>query len=145
VPSHNGQPLCLDQARPGTHRVELYQCQKNNSRQEFVYGGAGGVDSIAETWSGKGECLCRGTLDRGLRLAPGQHCGLPGQRHRRDGLADGVEQLEHQRLARDRTADQTGGLHGLREHLTRRTGQQGAVEIEEGCAPKRFSRHAPSD
>ena len=65
----------------------------------------------------RGRSLCSGTFDRGLRLAPGQHRGLAGQRHRRDSLANGVEQLEQQRLARDRPADQASGLHGLREHL----------------------------
>ena len=43
----------------------------------------------------------RGGLHSLLRLAFCQGDGLAGQRHRRQGFADGVEQPEQQRLAGD--------------------------------------------
>ena len=43
----------------------------------------------------------------GTRATLGEPHGLAGERHRRQGLADGVEQLVEELLTRDRTAHQT--------------------------------------
>ncbi len=78
-------------------------------------------------------CNRRGRLNSDLWLALRECDRLSGERHRRQRLADRVEQLEQQGLAGDRAVDQPRRLHRLREHLAGRTGQQRAVEIEERC------------
>ena len=70
--------------------------------------------------------------------------GLAGQRHRRQRLADRVEQAVQQCLARDRAADQAGLAHRRGEHLAGGAGQQRAVEVEERST-RRPSRRAGSE
>jgi len=59
IPGYNGGAVCLDQARDGRQRVELYPCTPADRQQEWVYDG---LDALSETWSGKGGCLCKGPL-----------------------------------------------------------------------------------
>ncbi len=139
----------VDAVAGGHHVVEPEQlCQRGH---QVVRGGggehdrpAGGtvlveqrggerLDHLAEVHRG----VTRRRLDR-LAAAPlGEHRGLAGQRHRRQGLADGVEQLVQQRFPGDRPGHEPCGAHRVREHLARGTGEQRSVEVEEGGAAPR--------
>ncbi len=57
--------------------------------------------------------------------------GLTGECHRRQRLAEPVEQGKHELLAGDRPRHQTGGPHRFGEHLAAGTAQEGAVKVEE--------------
>ncbi len=68
-----------------------------------------------------------------LRSAPGEPDGLAGERHRRQGLADDVEEPVEQLLTGHRVGcDQSGGSHRAGEHLARGSPQERAIEVEEG-------------
>ncbi len=69
--------------------------------------------------------------------ALGQRRGLPGQHHRRQRLADAVEQAVDEPLAGQAAVGEPGGLHRRRERLAGGAGQQRAVEVEEGSTPGR--------
>ena len=78
--------------------------------------------------------VLRGALHDGPRAALGERHGLAGQCHGRQRLAHRVEHAVEQVLARDRPGHQAGLTHRPGEHLPRRPGQQGAVEVEERSA-----------
>ena len=78
---------------------------------------------------------------RRLRAALGEADRLASQRHRRQRLADGVEQPVDELLARHGVgADQTGEPHGSGEHLAGCATEQRAVEVEEGSGAGRAAR-----
>ena len=80
-----------------------------------------------------------GGQHRRPRPALGERHRLPRQRHRRQRLADRVEQREQEALARDRAADETGRAHRLAEHLATGAAQQRSVEVEE-CRTRLLAR-----
>ena len=67
---------------------------------------------------------------------PGERGGLPGERHRRQRLADRVEDRIEQLLAGNRTPDEAGVAHRLGVNGAGSAGQQRPIQVEE-----RRSRH----
>ena len=76
-------------------------------------------------------CPDGGFLHGTARLALGQQHRLASECHRRQRLANGIEQPIHPRLAWNRAAAKPCSPKGRREHFARCSGKQGAVEIEE--------------
>ena len=82
-----------------------------------------------------------GGRHRGSRAALGEPRRLAGEGHRRQRLADPVEQPVEGPLARDHPRREPGRAQRLGEHLARRARQQRAVEVEErGARHRRIVR-----
>ena len=71
-------------------------------------------------------------LDDATGSSPGEGDRLARERHRRQRLADRVEDLIEQLLAGDRPRHQPGRPHRVGEDLTAGAAQQRPVEVEEG-------------